>query len=238
MSICTKCGIDKPTDQYQTYWHSTQKTKRTRRYCNSCLRDQRKKYKESIMKDKIIQPVVQELQPEPIKEVVLDKNQKKCRICLEVKNFSEFYLRDGKPIHGSCKSCECEKAKVKRQGDSEDKGGSWKVYTEPNKYADELQKRGTFKIMEALGYLYDVESGIWTKPNWKEVVNNEPHFIYIKKGTSTNKQKRKYITKEIKDKIVHYFLRGVNQQEISRKLEISDTTVWRILKEKNLPTLK
>jgi predicted DNA-binding protein (UPF0251 family) len=238
MSICTKCGIDKPLDQYQTYWHSTQQTTRTRRYCKSCYREQKRIYRNSINMKEIIQPEVLELQPEPIKEVMLDKIEKKCRICLVVKDINEFYLKDGKPIFGSCKSCECDKSKVKRQEEIVNKGGSWKVFTEPNKYADELQKRGTFQIMEVLGYLYHEESGIWTKEGWKEVVDNQPHFIYIKKSTVKKKQTRTNITEEVKNRIVYYYLRGHNQQQISHKLEISDTTIWRILKEKNLLTSK
>lgn len=62
--ICSKCKIDKPIELYQTYYHSTQQKYRTRRVCNSCFNEQRRKYKESIKNKKITQPEVPELEIE------------------------------------------------------------------------------------------------------------------------------------------------------------------------------
>lgn len=226
MSICTKCGIDKPIDQYQTYWHSTQQTTRTRRYCNSCLREQRKKWKESIKMDNKTQPVVPELQPEPIIDYSTNPDYKKCRYCLEWKHKDEYYQKNNKIIFGSCKECECKRAKEKRDKEVMEKGGSYFVFSEPNKYADDLQRQGTFKIMKVLGYLFDEETGIWTKPGWKEIRDGQPHFPNV-----TFKKGKKRLTKEDKENIKRLYEKGYSVDDISIEMKLSDTTVYRYVKE-------
>jgi DNA invertase Pin-like site-specific DNA recombinase len=77
-----------------------------------------------------------------------------------------------------------------------------------------------------LGYLYDEETGIWTKPGWKEIKDGQPHFPHI-----TYKRGRKRITQEEKEKMRKLYAEGYTVDDISIQLKMSDTSVYRYVKE-------
>jgi len=221
--ICNCCSIDKEDKNFQTYWHSSQNKFRTRKECTECLYKKRKESKLNRISTptEIVQPVVPESQPEPI-----NLNLYECKICMEDKTLNEFYLSKGKPVELVCKVCELERNRATRQEYLKENCGSEFVCAEVNKYADEYQKECTFNLLKQLGYLYDEETGIWTKPGWKEIKDGQPHFpnIIFKRG-------RKRITQEDKDNMKRLYAQGYSVDDISIEMRISDTSVYRYVKE-------
>jgi hypothetical protein len=173
-----------------------------------------------------IQPVVPELQPEPIIDYSTNPDYKKCSYCLEWKYKDDYYQKNNKIIFGTCKKCDCKRAKEKRDKEVIEKGGSCFTHSQPNKYADDLQRKATFKLMKLLGYLYDEETGIWTKEGWKEIKDGQPHFphIIIHRG-------RKRLTQEDKDNIKRLYKKGYSIDDIAIEMKISDTSAYRYVKE-------
>ncbi len=236
--ICNCCSIDKEEKYFQTYWHSSQNKFRTRKECTECLYKKRKenKLKRLSTTTEIVQPEVQESQPDPIPNFIIEQEDNisdffneemyLCKICMEDKTLNEFYLSKGKPVELVCKICEVERNRATRQEYLKENCGSEFVWSEVNKYADEYQKACTFNLMQQLGYLYDEETGIWTKEGWKEIKDGQPHFPKI-----TYKRGRKRITQEEKEKMRKLYAEGYTVDDISIQLKMSDTSVYRYVKE-------
>ncbi len=229
--ICNCCSIDKEEKYFQTYWHSSQNKFRTRKECTECLYKKRKESKLNRLSTptEIVQPVVPESQSEPIPDISTDFFNEEtylCKVCMEYKNINQFYQRFGKPIESVCKSCELEKNRATRQEYIKENCGSEFVWCDVGKYADEYQKECTFNILKELGYLYDEETGIWTKEGWKEIKDGQPHFPKI-----THKRGRKRLTQEDKDNIRKLYEKGYSVDDISIEMRISDTSVYRYVKE-------
>jgi hypothetical protein len=220
---CNCCNIDKEDKNFQTYWHSSQNKFRTRKECTECLYKKRKENKLNRISipTEIVQPVVPESQPEPI-----NLNLYECKICMEDKTLNEFYLSNGKPVELVCKICEVERNRKARQEYLKENCGSEFVWSDVGKYADEYQKECTFNLLKQLGYLYDEETGIWTKEGWKEIKDGQPHFPKI-----TYKRGRKRITQQEKDKIKKLYAEGYTVDDISIQLRMSDTSVYRYAKD-------
>jgi hypothetical protein len=218
--ICSKCGIDKLEDQYQSYFHSTQQKWRTRRVCKTCFNEQKRKYKESTRKEKIIQPVT----PEPPKiDYSTNPLYKNCMDCHEWKLIStDFYTRsDGTVYLNRCRQCEVELERNKRKEYLIDNCGSDKVLLTPNKYTDEYQKDCTFQFLKLLGYIYNEDKGIWTKPGVKELINGKIVFLNLKK----TKHHLRKVDQHVLDKIIEYKDKGLNFNIIARKLKLNSSTV-------------
>ncbi len=236
--ICNCCSIDKEEKYFQTYWHSSQNKYRTRKECTECLYKKRKesKLKRLSTPTEIVQPQVQESQPDPIPDIIIEQEDTRtdfstedlylCKVCMEEKSLYEFYNRFGRPIESVCKSCELEKNKQIRQEYLKENCGSEFVWAEVNKYTDEYQKECTFNLLKLLGYLYDEETGIWTKPGWKEIKDGQPHFPNV-----TSKKGKKRLTKEDKENIKRLYEKGYSVDDISIEMRISDTSIYRYVKE-------
>lgn len=214
MSKCTKCFIDKPPTEFSSYWHSTQKVTRTRKVCNSCYNEQKKQYR---LKKKMIAQIT--IDPEILYKD--NPNYRKCKVCATWKPSEQFYNFRSKVWR---KCSECERAEYKK--DSLEKlvenGGSLKVKPNPNEYNDEYQRANTFELMTLLGYLYNEENGIWYKEPWK---TKDGEFPLVKK---TRKCKNTKIPKEIKERIIEYRNQNYSIGKISARLNVSETSVWKI----------
>jgi len=209
---CNVCNKDKELNQFQTYWHSTQNKMRTRKQCTECLYQIRLKRKN------------------PDKFYENNPDYHKCNTCNNWKVKNEFYTNDDNEIYSNrCRQCEREKERTKRQEYLADNCGSDKVLMTPNCYADEYQKNCTFTVMERMGYQFDEQSGIWIKPGYKEVKDGKPHFLTIKHVRPYTKGSP-VTTKLIQD-IIYYKLKGYTNRDISKELRLSETTVWKYLKE-------
>jgi hypothetical protein len=183
MAICNRCNIDKESDQFYTYYHSTQQKYRTRKMCQSCFNGQKRKYRETIKEEKIIQPTPLKIistpipTPEPLVEtkVFIDMDTKVCYTCKIEKPITDFYIHSqtGKPFT-HCKRCESDKGNREYQQYIEDNGGSDKVRKYPGEWVDEYQKENVEGFLKVIGWKHNGkhwfkegvrsgEDGIWER---------------------------------------------------------------------------
>lgn len=219
MPICTKCNIEKPIDQYDTYWHSTQNKTRTRRYCKVCYKKQKDEYKLK----KIL-----EQNPQLIYQNNPDYSQ--CKQCREWKHKDEFYLVRGKINHHLCKQCTTNKERAERQIYLKENCGSDFIHRDVNTYTDEYQKACVFNFMEYLGYLYDDSTGIWTKPGVKEIIDGEIVFLGLKKQPKKQRKKSTPVTTKIIKEVLQLKKNNVKMIDIINQVGISENSVYKILK--------
>lgn len=228
--ICNKCNLDKPENNYETYWHSTQQKYRTRRICKTCISNQKKEYKLLIKQMNKVQPEVLESQPEVIDTLSTNPQYKKCSRCFEYRHkIDGYYLNSGKKSRFSmCKIC-CRKERKKYPSKTIE-GPTERYYPQPNRYYDEKQRLEVFGVMERLGYLFNSENGIWYKEGWK---TKDGVFLNIKKlkrrGVSG-----KVIPEEVKRKIIEEKKKGTTIKKIMEMFKISHSTIeilWRKEKE-------
>ena len=236
--ICSKCSVDKPLDQYETYFHRPQNKHRTRRYCKSCFRDQKRKYKESIKMKKIIEPEVLELEIEVVNPLSTNPDYKQCRTCQEYKHKMEDYYYHGeskKTTYLDCIKClnkkESERRKEERRQELESSGGSEKVHTQVGVWVDEYQKEQTYMVMKVLGYTYNEECGHFLKPGIKELIDGKLVFPKIKKkqpyihtSILNNKQKEEIIELYSSSKDWSY-------KRLATKYRVSTTTIFKIIND-------
>ena len=210
MMRCTKCGEEKDESNYQKYFHSTQNKWRVRKECTECFYKLRLKRKNPEL--------YYQSQPD----------YKKCKVCLEWKHIDEYYFHSrvtGLKFN-ECMECQREKDRIDREYEKEMKGGSDKIKQRPNQYADKYQKEQTFLVMNVLGYTYNEDSGIWTKPGVKEIIDGK---IVFPKIIKKNRKVGKYEVKVDSDmllKIIEYREKGMGWVKIGDKLDISDTTAF------------
>jgi hypothetical protein len=244
--ICSKCKIDKDESKYQKYFHSTQKKFRIRKECTECLykqRNERKRLKQKepnliqvSIKEEIVQPVVQELQP----DLSTDKNYKQCRTCQEWKLKTNFhsYSKSGKKSFLDCKIClnkkEVERSRIDRQKYLIENGGSDIHRVNPGEWVDEYQKEATYNILKSIGWKLNEENGIWFKDGIK---TNEGVFINIK----PRKHKKRLIfdnypesvrtekKKEMFDTMLRMRNENYSYTQIGDKIGVSSTTVFKWL---------
>ena len=229
MITCSKCKESKPDDNYATYWHSTQQATRRRKVCNPCFNEQKRIYRESIKNKKITQPDPPELIPEPIIDYSNNPDYRECSKCKEWKHVDEYYKFKGKAKAKKCKKCYREDERELAEKTREENGGGNVVPLNPNVYSDKYQKQTTFDVMQALGYIYDNETGIWFKPGIKEIVDGLPFFTKLKPFKKGKYQTR--VPEEKRQEVITLSKSGVSLRRISSKLGISDTTIWKIIKE-------
>lgn len=203
--ICTVCNKEKEDNQFQTYFHSTQNKFRTRRQCTECF------YKKKLLKKN------------PDKYYSNKPEYRKCNTCFEYKLIAEgYYLRtDGSVYLNRCKECERALEHKRRELELSQTCGSDRVKVKPNEYTDEYQRACTFDLMEKLGYTFDDNTGIWIKPNWKEVKDGKPYFPKILTYLSPKSK----MTKDMFEQMVHYHQLGKNNKWIGKKLKVSGSTI-------------
>lgn len=233
--ICTKCSVDKPLDQYETYFHRPQNKLRTRKYCRDCFKEQKKLYRESIKMKEIVQPVVPELEIEVVNPLSTNPNYKLCRTCQEYIHIDDYYHHgeSKKTTYLDCRKCcnkrEADKRRKERQEAIENGGGSEMVSSKPNTYKDIYQKEQTFMVMEVLGYTY--QDGVWLKPGTKELINGKLVFPKLRKYKHKTNGNIDY-NDELWDLIWNDFNDGISQRQISIKYGYSTTTICQYIKRK------
>ena len=173
-------------------------------------------------------------------------NYKKCSKCVQWKTLEEFYGRGSNKTFSRCKACELEKERIYRQSTRElelsESCGSERVSKKPNTYRDKYQRECTFSIMEALGYTFNEEKGVWLKPGWKELTENGkiifPQLVLrnkIRDYEVKEYEGRKpinFVTPEIYEKIFEMRANGDTLEKIANVLNIGATTVFKYLKGK------
>jgi hypothetical protein len=183
--ICNKCNIDKELDQYYTYYHSTQQKYRTRKICLFCYNYQKRKRRETIKEEKIIEPTPVKIiptptpTPEPFIEpevfIDMDIDTKVCYTCKIEKPLTDFYIhtQTGKPFT-HCKRCESDKGNREYRQYIEDNGGSDKVRKYPGQWVDSYQQENVEGFLKVIGWKHNGnhwykegvrsgEDGVWER---------------------------------------------------------------------------
>lgn len=228
MRLCSKCKIDKQDADFATYYHSTQKKERTRKVCNSCFKEQKRLYRDSIKKQKITQPEVlkeeMEVQqvifpiPEPTIIVKPRDGYKICRLCCAEKPSELFYK-----TQGHCKECESARERKRKLDIKIENGGSLKVGTYPNSYFDEYQKENTFNLMERMGWTFNEENNIW----WKDGIKDK-NGVFIKITSLYKKRVNKYTLEEMLE-LKQMRDSGMTFQQIQKEKRLAPGTLIKIL---------
>lgn len=207
---CNVCDQDKEPNQFQTYFHSTQNKMRTRKQCTECLYELKMKRRN------------------PDKFYENNPDYHKCNTCSEWKLIKEYYTTAAGRIYSNrCRVCTKKHDADNRHRKLSDNCGSDKIKPTPNQYTDKYQKACTFYFMESLGYIYDEPTGIWTKEGFKEIRDGKPFFPHIKPTFRTNRK----VTPTKSEKVISLREQGLSYEQIAADLEISDTTVYKIIKK-------
>ena len=227
MPLCSKCKIDKSTDNYQTYFHINRNKHYTRRICNDCTNEGHRQYKRK--KRELIQLPQQETIVEPV-VLELEPGYKQCHTCNEVKPISEYYNSHYKNPIRNCKTCykKYHRDKVKQQ--MEDKGGVDTYKSNPNEYTNETQREQVFMVMEVCGWIYN-DNGVWSKPGIKtkdnvwECFEEKPK----RKGSPNSGRKIKKGVWNCVDDIVKRIEAGERYSDVADIYECSHTTLRTII---------
>jgi hypothetical protein len=226
MKVCNKCNINKEDKEYYTYYHSTKKKFYTRHICLDCCRLHARMYKQSN-KEKIPQPVVPEVEP------VILENQKRCTICKEIKDMTEYY-----PKRFQCITCVRNYENTTRRKRDEqhrmENGGSERIPQTPGVYADKYQKKQVSEFLIALGWKLNT-NGVWSKKGFKNQnkVWSKPIKKYIHPNSSIHRggsERSPVYLKRLE--LIKLREDGLTFQKIADIYNISPATALRIIKDK------
>lgn len=230
--------MEKPDDNYYTYYHSVQKKYRTRRICQDCVKSQKKRFRVKIKEDEpkleelpVIEEIIQPDPPELIGEEFKDNpDYKFCKGCNTYLLIEGNFYTWGKLNRPQtlCKLCHNKKSRQRTREYFENKrinnGGSERIKNRPNTYQDIYQKEQTFWIMNLLGWTFDEELGVW----WKEGIKDKfKQWDKIKRKEKLKRPPRKIIDY---NKIIELKNRGFSNTEISEKLNYTCVTIRKYLK--------
>ena len=210
---CNYCKIDKPDEQYSTYWHSTQQKMRTRKECNDCFNGKKREKKKGLI---YIPP-----QPKVIRII-------QCSACKKDKPETDFTFKPSPRAITRCDECRSksknyEQNKRERLQELEDTMGGLDFYKEPNTYTNEIQKKAVFDIMLSIGWHFNEKKGIWYKEGIKTpegVFTNLKTYLYKNKGYFKVK-----VTEEMVADMKQMAIDGFTYLEIRHKYNISYDTI-------------
>lgn len=240
MNVCSKCNIEKPADQYYTYYHSTKQKCYTRRVCNSCFSNQQKAVKAKIRQDKLkleqVHTIVTKLSTiVSNEEIDLFKDNplyKFCKQCKKTKLIeTEYYLTTGtKRPQTMCKECHNEKHRQKMRAYYDNKyrenGGSERIIPRVGEYVDKWQEEQTRWLMNLLGWQYSEETKTWWKPGIKDQYNNWVNIIPQPKKPRVRETKPRARTKVFDvDKMVRLRNEGLTFDNIGTQMGWSKPSV-------------
>ena len=233
--ICSKCSVDKPESEYSTYYHGTQKKWRQRKICKICFNEQKSFYRESIRKEKIIQPVEDMYPTEVIIPPIDYSNNPDYKICIkcnEFKPLEEFHFskRSKSQRFNSCKECEKITDKLYLEERKKKNGGSKMVPHQPNTYFDEYQRQNTFELMTLLGYLFNEEYQTWTKEGVISIKDGKPYFHFLKYHPKKCGRGSNLSQTQI-EKVMEYRSKNYPVRKIQRLTTLSESTIYKIFKQ-------
>ena len=233
--ICSKCSVDKPESEYQTYFHSTQNKTRTRKVCRKCFNDQKSFYRESIRKQKIIQPAEDMTPTEVIIPSIDYSNNPDYKICIKCNEFKlleEFHFskRSKSQRFNSCKECEKITDKIYLEERKKKNGGSKLISQQVNTYFDEYQRQNTFELMILLGYTFDEEHQTWLKEGVISIKDGKPYFHFLKHHKKKPRRGVNVSQTQI-EKVMEYKSKNYPVSKIERLTSLSNTTIYKIFKK-------
>jgi hypothetical protein len=199
----------KSIEEFASYVHKHTGNLYTRYVCKVCFRAGNVAYKKSV-------------QP----RVCLECNEKKAHT--EFPNYKSLGVNDRR--RKVCKVCttkyEKEKYRNKRLLNNEEKGEP--VHWRPNTYISTEQKDLAFELMEALGFTFQPDTGIWFKEGLK---NEDGTFVGIEEKKRLEKERK---LKEIEDldvwsKVTYLREAGTTINQISIDTGVNVTAVQKFL---------
>jgi hypothetical protein len=189
------------------------------------LRQQKKILEQVPQQEEIIQPVVQELE-----QVVLE-GQRRCTMCNEIKNITEYYVN-----RHQCIICVREyELRVRTEKNTKYKmenGGSERVPQKPNDYADEYQEAQTKEFLTLLGWKFN-SNGVWSKEGFKtkDKVWEKPIKKFKKKATKNQNGSERSPVYHKRLELIELKQKGMTYQKIGDIYDISPATVMRIIND-------
>lgn len=240
MNVCSKCNIEKPADQYYTYYHSTRQKAYTRRVCNACMAIQQKAVKAKIRQDKLkleqvhtivtkLSTIVYNEETDPFKDNPLYKFCKECKKYKLIN--TEYYLTKSTGYPQTlCKECHIQKHRQKvvdfYERKRQEQGGSEKIANQCNVYQDKWQKEQLFWLMELLGWTFNEDTNIWSREGMKDKYNNWVNVIPQPKVAKGRKVRHRARTKVFDvDKMVQLRNDGLTFDNIAAQMGWSKPSV-------------
>ena len=233
MKICSKCKIEKDEKEYYTYYHSSHKKFYTRMICLSCTRQQSREYKLKLrqqkklleqvpQEEKIIHPVVPELQP----------GYKECCDCYEVKSLDDYYLNAYKNPMKRCKVCYNSNYRKNTDNYNKERGGSERVPQTPGVYSDIYQEQQVTEFLTLLGWKLN-PNGVWSKKGFKDEnkVWEKPIKKYkrLDKGNYRGSERSPVYQKRLE--LIKLKDEGMTLSKIASIYGISPATTLRIIRD-------
>ena len=206
---CNKCTKMKSIEEFASYVHKHTGNLYTRHICKVCFRAGNVAYKQSIKP-----------------KVCLECNKKKAHT--EFPNYKSLGPNDRR--RKVCKVCttkyEQEKYRNKRSLNNEERGEP--VHWRPNTYISTEQKDLAFELMEALGFTFQPDTGIWHKEGLK---NEDGTFVRIEEKKRLQQERR---LKEIEEldvwsKVTYLRERGFSINQISIDTGVNKTALHKFL---------
>ena len=236
MRICTKCKVEQDDKEYYKYYHSRNKNFYTRWVCLTCTRKQARDYKSKIkeqkklleqvpQQEKIIQPVIQELQQEVL------KGQRRCKNCNEMKDIKTGYYAHRFECITCIREYELRLRTEKNTKHKMENGGSERVKQTPGDYTDIYQEQQVTEFLTALGWKLN-PNGVWSKEGFKnkDKVWEKP-FKKYKKINDNYKGSERSSVYEKRDELLELRKTGMTYMKIGNIYGISPATVMRIIKD-------
>jgi hypothetical protein len=118
--------------------------------CLTCTKEQCRNYKRKVKEKKIEIPT------------------KFCTTCKKDIPLTGYYDNYIHPASRPCISCVRKYHEQRKYEKIMSEGGTERVSQQPNTYLDEFQKAQTFLVLERLGYVFNEDTGIWSKEGVKD----------------------------------------------------------------------
>lgn len=150
-----------------------------------------------------------------------------CRTCHQDIPIENFYKSKAGKVYSRCRLCSIEYERRTRYKRTKDIYGSTLVPSEPGVYADEVQQKHVQEFLELIGFKYNQEKKFWYKEGYRDVNGMFKNVKPFKR----RRQGRRYIPQSTKLKVIYMHNRGISGLEISRRLGVSDTYVYKVIKD-------
>jgi len=202
---CKKCNMFKLIEKFASYVHKKTGNLYTRHICKDCFNEGTKAYKKSV-------------------------KPRTCLQCNITKPVTEYYnlksLGPNDKRHNICKVCtrEYEKSKQKKYRNVEDKGEP--VLNKPNTYVSDEQRQDGFQLMEALGFTFAPDTGIWFKEGVK---NSDGTFVRLeeKKRLQDERVLKEVQEMNVWDKMRYLREVGYSFNKISQLVGVNSTAIYK-----------
>lgn len=156
---------------------------------------------------------------------------KMCSSCKEVLPLEEFYYYAANNTYFSkCKDCTSEERRRKHSiGMSNSERSLWAINkNKPGDFANDTQKVEVHKLLEAIGWLHNVDKNLWYKKGIKDANGNWKRIKTKKKKVEPERKKR--VVYDVQ-KMITLRREGYKLVQIGEIMDCSKPTVSKYLKK-------